>query len=170
MKFIFHTVKAVVALPGRSRQTLTLQRMLNMAREKLRVLIAKFGEGYENAMLRLAHSCCVAGFEVVYTGLSNPEEITMCALQESVDHIGITTLPGATVEGFAKLFAMMEKKGISYVKVTAGGIFPKEDVEKIKNIGVAEFYPGSSIYDRMEGWTEKYGGVDETSQCAGFIK
>jgi methylmalonyl-CoA mutase C-terminal domain/subunit len=141
-----------------------------MAREKLRVLIAKFGEGYENAMLRLAHSCCVAGFEVIYTGLSDPEEITVCALQESVDHIGITTLPGAAVEDFARLFDMMEKKGIQNVRVTAGGIFPEEDVEKIKSMGVVDFYRGSSIYDRIEGWTAKYGGVENANQCSRFMK
>jgi len=140
-----------------------------MAREKLRVLIAKFGEGYENAMLRLAYSCCVAGFEVVYTGLSDPEEIAVCALQESVDHIGITTLPGATVDDFARLFDMMEKRGINNIRVTAGGIFPETDVEKIRSMGVADFYPGSSIYDRMEGWTAKYGGIQDTDQCAVYL-
>ena len=139
-----------------------------MHREKLRVLIARFGDGYENAMLKLAYSCCEAGFEVIYTGLSDPEAIAVCTLQESVDHIGITTLPGATVEDFAKLFDIMKKKGIHNVRVTAGGIFPEEDVEKIKRMGVIDFYAGSSIYDRMEKWTAEYGGVQDKNQCARF--
>lgn len=139
-----------------------------MRTEKLRVLIAKFGKGYENAMLKLAHDCCEAGFEVIYAGLSDPEEIAVCALQESVDHIGITTLPGATVEDFAKLFDLMRKKEIHDVRVTAGGIFPEEDVEKIKRMGVIDFYAGSSIYDRMGAWTAKYGGVQDINQCAKF--
>ena len=141
---------------------------MSMLKKKLRVLIAKFGEGHENAMLKLAHDCCEAGFEVIYAGLSDPEAIAVCALQESVDHIGITTLPGATVEDFAKLFDVMKKKGIYNVRVTAGGIFPEEDVEKIKRMGVIEFYAGSSIYDRMEGWTAEYGGVQDINQCAKF--
>ncbi len=91
-----------------------------MPSEKLRVLIARFGNGYENAMHELAYSCCLAGFEVVYSELSDPEAIADCAVQESVDHIGITTLPGATVEDFARLFDMMKKKGINNVRVTAG--------------------------------------------------
>ncbi len=139
-----------------------------MRRKKLRVLIAKFGEGYENAMLKLAHDCCEAGFEVIYAGLSDPETIAVCALQESVDHIGITTLPGATVEDFAKLFDLMKKKGIHNVRVTAGGIFPEQDVEKIKRMGVIDFYAGSSIYDRMEKWTAEYGGAQDISQCSKF--
>ncbi|MGA2400275.1 MAG: cobalamin-dependent protein [Syntrophobacteraceae bacterium] len=139
-----------------------------MRKDKLRVLIARFGEGYENAMLKLAHSCCEAGFEVVYAGLSDPETIAVCALQESVDHIGITTLPGATVEDFAKLFDIMKKKGIQNVRVTAGGIFPEGDIEKIKHMGVVDFYAGSSIYHRMETWTAEYGGVQDINQCAKF--
>ncbi|MGO9311413.1 MAG: cobalamin-dependent protein [Syntrophobacteraceae bacterium] len=137
-------------------------------KKKLRVLIAKFGEGYENAMLKLAHDCCEAGFEVIYAGLSDPEAIAVCALQESVDHIGITTLPGATVEDFARLFDTMKRKEIHNVRVTAGGIFPEDDVEKIKRMGVIDFYAGSSIYDRMEKWSAEYGGVQDISQCAKF--
>lgn len=149
-------------------QTLTLQRMSMRRKKKLRVLIAKFGEGYEDAMLKLAHDCCEAGFEVIYAGLSDPEVIAVCALQESVDHIGITTLPGATVEDFAKLFDMMKKKGLDNVRVTAGGIFPEQDVEKVKLMGVIDFYAGSSIYDKMERWTAEYGGVQDTALCAKF--
>jgi methylmalonyl-CoA mutase C-terminal domain/subunit len=130
-----------------------------MDTQKVRVLIAKFGEGHENAMLKLAHDCCEARLEVIYAGSSDPEAIAICALQESVDHIGITTLPGATVEDFAKLFDIMKKKGIQNVRVTAGGIFPEEDVEKIKRMGVIDFYAGGSIYDRMERWIAEYGSV-----------
>ncbi len=136
--------------------------------KKLRVLIAKFGAGYEDAMLKLAYSCCEAGFEVVYTQLSDPEAIAVCALQESVDHVGITTLPGAAVEDFARLFEIMEKKGIPNVRVTAGGIFPSEEIEKIKRMGVVDFYPGNSIYDRMDEWSAEYGGAEDTGQCAEF--
>jgi methylmalonyl-CoA mutase C-terminal domain/subunit len=136
--------------------------------KRLRVLIAKFGEGYENALLKLAHSCCEAGFEVVYTELSDPEEIVACALQESVDHIGITTLPGAAVENFARLFEVMEKADLSGVRVTAGGFFSGEQIQEIKGMGVADFYPGSSIYDKIDEWRDQYGDVEDSGRCAQF--
>jgi methylmalonyl-CoA mutase cobalamin-binding domain/chain len=63
---------------------------------------------------------------------------------------------------------MMKKKGMSNVQVTAGGIFPKNDVKKITTMGVAEFYPGRSIYDRIEEWTAKYGSVEDPDRCACF--
>ena len=131
-------------------------------------MIARFGEGYENAMLRLAHSCCEAGFEVVYTDLRDPEAITACALQEAVDHIGITTLPGATVEEFARLFEILRRDGLTGVRVTAGGFFAEEDVAKIKQMGVLDFYPRGSLYQKIEQWTEEYGGAADRSSCEKF--
>ncbi len=139
-----------------------------MAGKRLRVLIARFGEGHEKAMLKLAHSCCEAGFEVIYSELRDPEAIAACAMQEAVDHIGITTLPGAEVGEFHKLFEILSKNGLSNVRVTAGGIFPAEDVEAIRHLGVVDFYPGDSIYEKIEKWREKYGVQADASECAEF--
>lgn len=130
-----------------------------MHKRKLRVLIARFGEGYEVAMLKLADACSEAGFEVIYTEMQDPEAIVVAALQESVDHIGITTLPGATVEQFAELFKSLRKHGLDGVRVTAGGFFPPDDVERIKELGVTEFYPRGALYNRIEQWTKEYGKV-----------
>lgn len=139
-----------------------------MRKKRLRILIARFGEGYENAMLRLAQTCCVAGFEVVYTDLNDPAAIAACAIQESVDHIGITTLPGTRIDDFAALFEILEREGYSQVRVTAGGFFPAEDIEKIKQLGVIDFYPKGSIYEKIEKWSEEYGGTTDTAECAKY--
>ncbi len=139
-----------------------------MTKKRLRVLIGKFGEGYDKAMLKLAHSCCEAGFEVVYTELQDPEAIVASAIQESVDHIGITTLPGARVEDFARLFEALSREDVSHIRVTAGGYFPEEDVEKIKQLGVLDFYPRGSIYRKIEEWTRDYADLAEPGECADF--
>ena len=141
-----------------------------MQKKRLRILIARFGEGFENAMLKLAHSCCEAGFEVVYTDLQDPEAIAACALQESVDHIGITTLPGAAVGDFANLFKVLSRNGLADVRVTAGGIFSPEAVEQIKRMGVTDFYPRGSIYEKIEKWREEYGGGSGGEDCAKYEK
>ena len=138
-----------------------------MLKKRLRVLVAKFGEGYEQAMLNLAHACFEAGFEVVYTDLNDPEPIVATAMQEAVDHIGITTLPGARVEDFERLFELMEAQGISHVRVTAGGFLDEESVEKIKKLGVLDFYPKGSIYLKMEQWSREFG---ETTQPIQYHK
>jgi methylmalonyl-CoA mutase C-terminal domain/subunit len=121
-----------------------------MARRKLRVLIAKFGEGYEKAMFKLASACSEAGFEVVCTDIDDPQAIVVAAIQEAVDHIGITTLPGATVEDFSKLFELLKKEGVSHIRVTAGGFFPEQDVIFLKRMGLIDFYPKGSIYGKIE--------------------
>jgi len=128
-----------------------------MTRRKLRILIAKFGDGYENAMLKLATACSEAGFEVVYTDIQDPRAIVASAVQEAIDHIGITTLPGANVENFADLFRLLAENGVSNIRVTAGGFLPEEDITRIKQMGVLDFYREGSIYKKIEKWTEEFG-------------
>ncbi len=132
-----------------------------MARRKLRVLIARFGSGYENAMLKLAGACSEAGFEVVYTDLQDPRAIVASAIQEAVDHIGITTLPGANLEDFARLFKLLDENGVSHIRVTAGGFLPDEDMVRIKQMGALDFYPKGSIYKEIEQWTRDFGESTE---------
>lgn len=123
---------------------------------KLRILLAKFGDGHEEAMLKLARSCSEAGFEVIYTQVQEPEAIVASAIQESVDHIGITTLPGATLKSFQRLFDLLKKEGVTDVRVTAGGIFPEEDIEKIRAMGLLDFYPRNVIYNKIAQWKAAY--------------
>jgi methylmalonyl-CoA mutase, C-terminal domain len=132
-----------------------------MAKRKLRVLIARFGEGHEKGMFKLASACSEAGFEVVYTDIHDPQAIVASAIQEAVDHIGITTLPGAAVEDFSSLFELLKKEGVSHIRVTAGGFFPEEDVALVKKMGVIDFYPKGSIYQKIEEWTKAYGESTE---------
>ena len=132
-----------------------------MIRRKLRVLIARFGDGYDNAMLKLATACSEAGFEVVYTDIQDPRAIVASAIQEAVDHIGITTLPGATVEHFAALFELLKKEGVSHIRVTAGGFFPQESVARIKAMGLLDFYPEGSIYNKIGQWSKDFGESTE---------
>jgi methylmalonyl-CoA mutase C-terminal domain/subunit len=139
-----------------------------MGKKRLRVLIAKFGDGHEAAMLKLAHACCEAGFEVVYTDMQDPRAIVVAAVQEAVDHIGITTLPGAKVEDFTMLFDLLAKEGVSHVRVTAGGFLNDGDIEKIKQIGVLDFYPRGSIYQKIEHWTREFGEVTDQPACAEY--
>jgi len=67
---------------------------------KIRILLGKLGEGHKEAQLALARNFSEAGFEVIYTELKEPKAIIRSALQESVDHIGITVLPGADIKAF----------------------------------------------------------------------
>lgn len=135
---------------------------MKMMKRKLRILLAKFGNGYEEAMLKLAKSCGEAGFEVVYTDVQDPEAIVASAMQESVDHIGITTLPGARVEDFRKILDLLAKERLLEVRVTAGGFFSEEDIAQIKSLGVLEFYPKGAIYGRIAQWKAEHAETNQS--------
>jgi len=116
--------------------------------QTVRILMAKFGEGYEEPIVRLALAFREAGFEVIYTDTQKPEAIVASALQESVDHIGITTLPGAKIEDISRIMELLKKENMSYVRVTAGGFLDYNDMDMVKAAGIAEFFPkGTSISD-----------------------
>ena len=138
-----------------------VREVLVVAKRKLRILIAKFGEGYKEAMFKLASACSEAGFEVIYTDIQDPYAIVAAAIQEAVDHIGITTLPGATVGDFSKLFELLKKEEVTHIRVTAGGVFPEQDVVLVKKMGVIDFYPKGSIYEKIQHWTKAYGESTE---------
>jgi methylmalonyl-CoA mutase, C-terminal domain len=122
--------------------------------EKVRILMAKLGEGHEPAIFKLGGAFSEAGFEVIYTTIQDPRAIVAAALQESADHIGITTLPGVQIADFAKLFELLARENLSQIKVTAGGFLEEEDIEKIKEMGVVEFFPKGTTYAELIEWSK----------------
>ena len=119
-----------------------------MSAGTIRILMAKLGSGYDEAVGRLCFAFREAGFEIVYIENQRPEAIVASALQESVDHIGITTLPGAKIEDLARVMELLKKENMSYVRVTAGGFLDSNDMGKVREAGIAEFFPkGTSVSD-----------------------
>jgi methylmalonyl-CoA mutase C-terminal domain/subunit len=127
-----------------------------MSPRKVRILMAKFGEGYETAMMKLARAFSEAGYEVIYTETQEPEAIVAAAIQESVDHIGITTLPGASLEHFVRIRELLARENASHIRITAGGFFPDEDIERLKSLGVVEFFPKGTTYTELIQWSEQH--------------
>jgi methylmalonyl-CoA mutase C-terminal domain/subunit len=118
------------------------------SRKRARVLIAKPGlDGHDQGAKIVAYGLRDAGFEVIYTGLrQTPEQIAETALEEDVDLIGLSILSGAHMSITRRLMALMEEKGIKDKVVFVGGIIPKEDIPKLKEMGVEEiFISGASI-------------------------
>lgn len=119
---------------------------------KVRILMARLGEGYHTAMHNLASAFSKAGFEVIYTDSQDPEAIVASAIQESVDHIGITTLPGADPNQFAEIIKLLKENGEDTVGVTAGGLLEEQFIPIIKQMGVLEFFPRGTTYDELIEW------------------
>lgn len=125
-----------------------------MEKRKVRILMAKCGEGYDTALMNLSRAFSEAGFEVIYTELQDPPAIVASAIQESVDHIGVTTLPQADISFFGKIFDLLAKEGAQEIKLTAGGFLADEDIAKIKAMGVVEFFPKGTTYQKLIDWAK----------------
>jgi methylmalonyl-CoA mutase, C-terminal domain len=120
---------------------------------KLRILVSKPGlDGHDRGARVVARAFRDAGFEVIYTGChQTPEQIVSAAIQEDVDLIGLSILSGAHRYSFPRVLELLRENDAEDVSVIGGGIFPLEDIPKLKEIGIQEiFEPGAKLKDIIE--------------------
>ncbi len=118
-----------------------------MAEKKIRVLIAKPGlDGHDRGAKIVARALRDGGMEVIYTGLhQTPEQIVETAIQEDVDHIGLSCLSGAHMTLFPRVVELLRQNKASDITVSGGGIIPDEDALKLKKAGIAAIFgPGAT--------------------------
>jgi len=110
---------------------------------KIRVLVAKPGmDGHDRGVKVIARALRDAGMEVIYTGLrQTPEMIVNASLQEDVDVIGLSILSGAHNAIVPRVMELLRENQMSDVMVLIGGIIPAQDVEPLKQQGVAAVFP-----------------------------
>lgn len=119
----------------------------------LRVLIGKPGlDGHDRGAKIIARALRDAGFEVIYSGLhQTPEQIVSTAIQEDVDCIGLSILSGAHEHLFAEVIRMLGERDAADIFVFGGGVIPADDIERLKELGVAEvFTPGTRTDDVVD--------------------
>jgi len=117
--------------------------------KRKRILIGKLGlDGHDRGAKVLALALRDAGMEVIYTGLrQTPETIVRTTIDEDVDLIGLSFMSGTHMVFVPKIMKLLEKEGIkNEVKVVVGGTIPMKDLQRLKEIGVAEvFQVGTTI-------------------------
>ena len=124
----------------------------------IRVLVAKPGlDGHDRGAKVVAAALRDAGMEVIYTGLhQTPEMIATAAVQEDVDVVGLSILSGAHMTLFPRVLDLLRAQGRDDVLVTGGGIIPKEDMERLRALGVGELFgpgtPTSALVDYIKRW------------------
>ena len=115
----------------------------------VRVLVAKVGlDGHDRGIKVVARILRDAGMEVVYTGLfQTPETVAITAIQEDVDVVGLSMLSGAHLTLAPLVVSALRERG-SDIPVVVGGIVPNNDVDDLRDAGVAAvFGPGTSGED-----------------------
>ena len=103
-------------------------------------MVAKLGlDGHDRGVKVVARTLRDAGMDVIYTGLHRtPEEVVASAVQEDVDVLGISILSGAHMTLVPRVMHLMKAAEASDIAVVVGGVFPDEDVDAMKRLGVAE--------------------------------
>lgn len=122
-------------------------------KQKIRILIAKPGlDGHDRGAKVMLMAFRDAGMEAIYTGLhQTPEQIVTAAIQEDVDVIGLSILAGAHLGLTRKVMEKLKEKGATEKLVVVGGTIVGKDVERLKEMGVAEVFPtGTTINAPIE--------------------
>ncbi|MDY6793129.1 MAG: cobalamin B12-binding domain-containing protein [Thermodesulfobacteriota bacterium] len=119
------------------------------ATNKIRVLIAKPGlDGHDKGAKIVALALRDAGMEVIYSGLHQTlDQIIQTATQETVDVIGLSIMSGAHLPIAEKLIGMMKEQGLDDIRLTVGGVIPYQDIPTLKQMGVAEVFPGGTPFE-----------------------
>ena len=119
----------------------------------IRVVVAKVGlDGHDRGAKIIARALRDAGMEVIYTGLhQTPEQVVEAAIQEDADAIGVSILSGAHMTLVPKIVDLLQENEADDILVFVGGTIPKQDIPKLKEIGVGEvFTPGTPTKKAVE--------------------
>jgi methylmalonyl-CoA mutase C-terminal domain/subunit len=119
----------------------------------IRVVVAKVGlDGHDRGAKIIARALRDAGMEVIYTGLhQTPEQVVETAIQEDVDAIGISILSGAHMTLIPRIIELLKENEAEDILVFCGGTIPKDDVPRLKEMGVGEiFTPGTPTKKAVE--------------------
>jgi methylmalonyl-CoA mutase C-terminal domain/subunit len=113
---------------------------------KIKILLAKVGlDGHDRGIRVLSVMLRDAGMEVIYPGLhQTPETLVWAAIEEDVDVIGISYLSGGELSQTPKIVQLMKDNTMDDVLLLVGGVFPKEEIPILKEMGVDEVFMGSS--------------------------
>ena len=113
-----------------------------------RILVAKPGlDGHDRGIKIVARALRDAGMEVIYTGLhQTPEQIVETVVQEDADAVGLSILSGAHMTLVPRIAELLKNEGAEDVVLVVGGTIPNDDIDELKQLGVAEvFTPGAPV-------------------------
>ncbi len=106
-----------------------------------KLLVGKPGlDGHSNGAEQIAVRARDSGMDVVYEGIRlTPAQIAASARQEGVHVIGLSILSGSHRELIPAVIGALRDAGVS-APVVVGGIIPDQDVDALKQAGVAAVY------------------------------
>ena len=125
-----------------------------MAGRMPRILLAKLGHGHKESLLNLAKRLGDAGFEIVYTELEDPEAIVGTAIQESVDHLGITVLEDGELDAVRRIKELLTISGEMDITIAVGGLIGEEAAKRLEEMGVDACFLRGTTYEELIKWAK----------------
>lgn len=132
-----------------------------MTGEGLKIIMAKLGlDGHDRGILLVSQWLRDAGMEVIYLGgYQTTENVANAAIQEDAHVIGLSFGGGDHLYHTKKMVEKMHEKGLKETILIAGGVFPDQDIPKLKELGAqAVFVAGSpmqAIVDYLKALRER---------------
>lgn len=120
---------------------------------KIKVVTGKIGlDDHFRGILSVNKALTDAGMEVIYLGTGQPvDTFVEAVLQEDADVVGLSFLCGGHVQIMHRFMDKMKEQGLDNALIVIGGIIPRRDIIKLKEIGVSEvFLPGAPLRDIVE--------------------
>jgi methylmalonyl-CoA mutase len=114
---------------------------------KPKMLVAKLGQdGHDRGAKVIASSFSDLGFDTEITKLFlTPEELIEEADKIKPDVVGISSHAAAHMTLVTDFMNLLKSNKNNYL-VICGGVIPKKDINKLKNLGVSEIFgPGTNI-------------------------
>ena len=118
---------------------------------KIRVVMAKVSlDGHDRGIKVVTRALRDAGMEVIYMGaFQTPERVVSTAIQEDADVIGLSFLSGEQLSHTPKVIDLLREKKIADILVLVGGVFPRQDIPKLKEMGVDEVFTSGYTMDEI---------------------
>lgn len=119
----------------------------------IRVLLFKPGlDGHWRGIMTVSKALSEAGMETIFFGFKTVSGVVEAAVQEDVDVIGFSVHSGAHLEWARELVKELEEQGAADdFLLLVGGVFPEQDHEELKKIGIdGVFGPGAVTDDIVE--------------------
>ena len=119
-----------------------VERLTERMGETPRFLVGKPGlDGHSNGAEQIAVRAADTGLEVIYDGIRvTPEQLVKTVAERQVHILGLSILSGSHVPLIREVMQRLRAAGLGQVPVVAGGIIPQDDVNVLKQLGVAAVY------------------------------
>ena len=119
-----------------------VERLAERMGETPRFLVGKPGlDGHSNGAEQIAVRAADTGLEVIYDGIRvTPEQLVKTVAERKVHILGLSILSGSHVPLIREVMQRLRAAGLGNLPVVAGGIIPQDDVNVLKQLGVAAVY------------------------------